>query len=56
MAPYLPGPGSQILEADCPGRPYSRHGKKALFKRPYNCWKGLEPERIVAAAMESELD
>jgi ADP-heptose:LPS heptosyltransferase len=49
MSPYHPGAGSQILEAQCRQRPYSRHGKKALFKSAYNCWTGLEPERIVAA-------
>ena len=54
MSPYLPGPGSQILEAQSWQRPYSKHGKKALFRAAYNCWKGLAPERIVAAALGHE--
>ena len=51
MTPYLPGPGSQILEAVSRQRPYSKHGKKARFRTSYNCWTGLEPERIVAATL-----
>jgi heptosyltransferase-2 len=51
MTPYLPGPGSQILEAVSSQRPYSRHGQKPWFKKHYNCWHGLEPEKIVAAAL-----
>lgn len=49
MYPYLPGPGSHMLEAVSADRPYSKHGGKALFKAPYNCWTGLEPEKIVQA-------
>ncbi|MBI1422259.1 MAG: glycosyl transferase [Gammaproteobacteria bacterium] len=50
MYPYLPGEGSQILEAQSPQRPYSKHGDKALFRSPYACWTGLEPEKIILAA------
>lgn len=50
MYPYMPGEGSQILEAESPQRPYSKHGGKALFKSPYTCWSGLEPEKIILAA------
>jgi ADP-heptose:LPS heptosyltransferase len=49
MYPYLPGTGSQILEAQSRERPYSKHGGKALFKSPYDCWSGLEPEKIYQA-------
>lgn len=49
MYPYLPGTGSQILEAQSWRRPYSKHGKKAWLSPAYTCWKGLEPARVVAA-------
>ena len=53
MYPYLPGEGSQILEAQSQQRPYSKHGDKALFRSPYVCWTGLEPEKIILAAQGS---
>jgi len=49
MYPYLPGEGSQILEAQSPQRPYSKHSDKPLFKPHYSCWSGLEPERVIQA-------
>jgi ADP-heptose:LPS heptosyltransferase len=49
MYPYLPGPGSKILEAEGIQRPYSRHGGKAIFRAPYTYWSGLEPEKIIQA-------
>ncbi len=57
MYPYLPGPGSQILEpAEECDRPYSKLGNKTFYKAAYNCWKGLEPERIVATVREATND
>ena len=53
MYPYLPGVGSQILEAQSPQRPYSKHGGKALFRPPYSCWSGLEPEKVILAIQGS---
>ena len=50
MAPYRPGPGSQILEPSCAcHRPYSKLGNKVFYKRAYDCWDGLEPEVVAAA-------
>lgn len=49
MSPYLPGSGSRILEAVSPQRPYSRHGGKQPFRAAYNCWTGLEPDKILQA-------
>ena len=49
MSPYLPGEGSLVLEAQCPGRPYSKHGGKLPLRAPYTCWDGLEPAKVVAA-------
>ncbi len=50
MYPYMPDPGSQILEPDTScDRPYSKLGNRVFYKPPYNCWRGLEPERIVEA-------
>lgn len=54
MYPYMPGEGSQILEAKSPQRPYSKHGDKALFRKPYSCWTGLEPENIILAAQGAD--
>ena len=55
MYPYLPGPGSKILEPakEC-DRPYSKLGNKVFYKPAYHCWKGLEPEVVAAAALATE--
>ncbi|MBQ4132553.1 MAG: glycosyltransferase family 9 protein [Desulfovibrionaceae bacterium] len=45
------GAGDQVLEADCPGRPFSLHGKSS-GSRGENCMRMISPDAVLKKALQ----
>jgi heptosyltransferase-2 len=49
MYPYMPGPGSTIIEPHGVSRPYSKLGNKQWFKGPFKGMEKIDVTEVIAA-------